>query len=54
MLLFQKQNKDFTELFIDIINRFSMMYIYVLAFWSYDSSRQNDHTTENIDYSFSS
>ena len=29
MSLFQKQNKDYTELFIDIIN--SSAYIYVLA-----------------------
>ena len=35
MSLFQKQNKDSTELFIEI-NRYSSVYIYVLAFWSYD------------------
>ena len=34
MSLFQKQNKYYTELFIDIIN--SSVYIYVLACWSYD------------------
>ena len=34
MSLFQQQNKDYTELFIDIIN--SSVYIHVLAFWSYD------------------